>query len=101
MREKSHSNMNGFSFDGRISKVNSDGYIDRATADLESYYLSANYVGDDEIINIINFKGNEVTYQAWYGVPKNYLENDNSCQAFSHPCSFVFFQSYFCFEDVL
>ena len=57
-------NMNGFSFDGRISKVNSDGYIDRATADLESYYLSANYVGDDEIINIINFKGNEVTYQA-------------------------------------
>ena len=69
-------NMNGFSFDGRISKVNSDGYIDRATADLESYYLSANYVGDDEIINIINFKGNEVTYQAWYGVPKNYLEND-------------------------
>ena len=70
-------NMNGFSFDGRISKVNSDGYIDRATADLESYYLSANYVGDDEIINIINFKGNEVTYQAWYGVPKNYLENDS------------------------
>ena len=69
--------MNGFSFDGRISKVNSDGYIDRATADLESYYLSANYVGDDEIINIINFKGNEVTYQAWYGVPKNYLENDS------------------------
>ena len=68
-------NMNGFSFDGRISKVNSDGYIDRASADLESYYLSANYVGDDEIINIINFKGNEVTYQAWYGVPKNYLEN--------------------------
>ena len=59
-------NLKGFSFDGRISKVNSDGYIDRATADLESYYLSANYVGDDEIINIINFKGNEVTYQAWY-----------------------------------
>ena len=70
-------NIKGFSFDGRMSRLVSDGYIDRATSDLNSYYISLNYVGDDEVVNLINFKGKERTYQAWWGVPKSYLDVDS------------------------
>jgi iron complex outermembrane receptor protein len=62
--------------DGRISKINSDGFIDRATADLQSYYFSAGFYSGNTMIKAITFGGKERTYQAWYGVPQSRLQND-------------------------
>ncbi len=62
--------------DGRISKIVSDGFIDRASSDLQSYYFSGGYYADKTIIKAIAFGGKERTYQAWYGVPESRLNND-------------------------
>ncbi len=67
---------NNFSFDGRFSLIESDGYIDRATSDLKSYYVSGGYFGKKTIIKAIAFGGKEITYQAWYGVPESRLNDD-------------------------
>ncbi len=67
-----------FVFDGRISSINSDGYIDRAGSDLKSYYLSGGYYGKKTMIKAIVFGGKEVTYQSWYGVPESRLNNDEA-----------------------
>ena len=66
---------NKFAFDGRFSQISSDGYIDRATSNLKSFYLSASYSEKNEILKAIIFYGHERTYQAWYGVPLNYLDS--------------------------
>jgi iron complex outermembrane recepter protein len=63
-------------FDARVSKISSDGYIDRATADLTSYYLSAGYHSDKTAVKAIAFGGTERTYQSWYGVPESRLKSD-------------------------
>jgi iron complex outermembrane receptor protein len=65
-----------FAFNVRLSRISSDGFIDRATSDLKSYYLSGGYYGKTFSIKFITFAGNEKTYQAWNGVPKVKLEND-------------------------
>lgn len=65
-----------FVFDARLSQIASDGYIDRATSDLKSYYLSGGYYGDKTMIKAIVFGGKEITYQSWYGVPESRLNND-------------------------
>ena len=65
-----------FTVDGRLSRITSDGYIDRATADLQSYYLSGAFMGEKSSLRFITFSGHEVTYQAWYGVPPQYLDNE-------------------------
>ncbi|MGR7813032.1 TonB-dependent receptor [Lacinutrix undariae] len=57
-----------FEIAGRLSKIASDGYIDRATSDLKSYYLQASYVDDNTLIKAIAFGGKEVTYQSWNGL---------------------------------
>lgn len=67
-----------FVFDGRISQINSDGYIDRASSDLKSYYLSGGYYGKKTMIKAIVFGGKEITYQSWYGVPESRLNNDTT-----------------------
>lgn len=67
---------NKFVFDARISQIASDGYIDRATSDLKSYYVSGGYYGDKTMIKAIVFGGKEITYQSWYGVPESRLNND-------------------------
>ncbi|MCO6501301.1 MAG: TonB-dependent receptor [Vicingus serpentipes] len=60
-----------WAFDGRISNVQSDGYIDRATSDLKSYYLSAGYYSKKTAIKAITFSGKEKTYQSWWGTPES------------------------------
>jgi iron complex outermembrane recepter protein len=65
-----------WSLDTRISRISSDGYIDRSAASLESYYLAAGYVNGKNTLRLIGFGGHEVTQQAWYGVPRARLEND-------------------------
>ena len=61
-------------FAGRFSKIDSDGYIDRAWSDLKSYFLQASYVDDNTLIKALTFGGHEKTYQAWYGVTKEEME---------------------------
>ena len=66
-----------FTLDGRLSRISSDGYIDRATSDLKSLYLSGAYYGTDEVLKLSVISGKEKTYQAWNGVPLSYLDNDS------------------------
>ncbi|MEL6863415.1 MAG: TonB-dependent receptor [Bacteroidota bacterium] len=68
---------NRFTIDGRLSRINSDGYIDRATARLRSFFVSAAYLGDRQSLRLNVFAGNEVTYQAWNGVPAQYVDIDS------------------------
>lgn len=67
---------NGFNFNGRISKINSDGYIDRAYSDLFSYQLSASWSDKNDFLKIMIMNGKEETYQAWNGTPKDSLETN-------------------------
>ncbi|WP_236587865.1 TonB-dependent receptor [Marivirga aurantiaca] len=66
----------GWAFEGRLSNIHSDGYIDRATSDLQSYFLSGAYYGDKTILKALTFGGKEKTYQSWWGTPEARLEND-------------------------
>ena len=56
-----------------MSKIYSDGYIDRAYSDLKSYFLQASYVDDNTLIKAITFGGKEKTYQAWDGIDASQL----------------------------
>jgi iron complex outermembrane receptor protein len=62
--------------DGRVSRIISDGFIDRASSDLQSYYFSAGLYTEGTMLKGIAFGGKERTYQSWYGVPQSRLEND-------------------------
>lgn len=66
---------NHFSFDARLSNINSDGYRDRASSDLKSYYLQANYFNRNSSYKFITFGGKEITYHAWDGISKEDLKN--------------------------
>ena len=66
---------NKFSLDGRLSRIGSDGYIDRARADLSSWFLSGAYYGNKNVIRFNAFSGHEVTYQAWNGVPAGLVDD--------------------------
>lgn len=60
---------NKLSIDGRFSKINSDGFIDRATADLIGYDITALYqINDKTSFRFQNMYGKEKTYQAWNGI---------------------------------
>ncbi len=67
---------NKFVFDGRLSMIKSGGYIDRASSDLKSYYMSGGYYGEKTMLKAIVFGGQEITYQSWNGVPESRLNND-------------------------
>ena len=59
---------NNIEINGRLSKINSDGYIDRAFSDLFGYLLNINYITEKNTLKLITFGGKEKTYQAWYGI---------------------------------
>ena len=65
-----------FTFDARLSKVSSDGFIDRASSDLKSFFVSGGYFTANTILKANIFSGLEHTYQAWNGVPSVRLNND-------------------------
>ena len=67
-----------WNFEGRLSRVASDGFIDRASSNLNSYYLSGSYLGEKTSIQAVAFSGQEVTYQAWNGIPLSFLEESYS-----------------------
>ncbi len=69
--------MNGkFTFDVRLSKLKSDGFIDRASSDLKSFFVSGGYYTKKSVLKINVFSGLEETYQSWWGVPSVRLNND-------------------------
>lgn len=67
---------NKFEIAGRLSTLASDGYIDRASSDLKSYFLQGTYVGNTTLIKALVFGGKEKTYQAWNGIDAATLESD-------------------------
>ena len=65
-----------FEISGRLSNIHSDGYVDRAFANLKSYFLQGTYSDENTLIKAISFGGTEVTYQAWAGLtPLQLAEN--------------------------
>lgn len=68
---------NHFVFDARYSKLDSDGFIDRAKADMSSYYASAAYYAGSTMIRYQVFGSSERTNQAWNYVPSDSIRNGN------------------------
>jgi len=67
-----------FEISGRLSQIKSDGYIDRATSNLKSYFLQGAYAKNSTLIKALVFGGHEITYQAWNGIDAETLENDRT-----------------------
>ena len=65
---------NKFEFSGRHSTIKSDGYIDRASSDLNSYFFQGIYYNEKTLLKLILFGGEEITYQSWYGVDPETLK---------------------------
>jgi iron complex outermembrane receptor protein len=65
-----------FELAGRLSNIASDGYIDRASSDLKSYFLQGTYRGKSTLIKALVFGGTERTYQAWNGIDPEKLATD-------------------------
>lgn len=59
---------NKWAFEGRLSKITSDGYVDRAKSELQSYFLQGGYYTENTTLKAVVFSGKEKTYQAWWGV---------------------------------
>lgn len=55
-------------FQARVSTTQSDGYVDRATSDLKSYYSATAYRNKKFTLQFLAFGGREITGQAWYGI---------------------------------
>ena len=67
-----------FTLDGRLSRISSDGYIDRASSKLQSFYLSSAFVDAKNTLRLNVFSGKEKTYQAWNGVAENLLTTNRT-----------------------
>lgn len=63
---------------GRLSVLKSDGYVDRASSDLKSYFLQGTYVGKSTLIKALVFGGKEKTYQSWNGIDGETLNNNRT-----------------------
>ncbi|HVX25485.1 MAG TPA: TonB-dependent receptor, partial [Parafilimonas sp.] len=69
---------NHFTIDARVSRISSDGYIDRAFSHLKSFYASAVYMNNKNVLRLNIFSGKEKTYQAWYGIPYDSLQTNRT-----------------------
>ena len=61
---------------GRVSNITSDGFVDRASSDLKSYFLQGSYKTDNTFIKALVFGGREVTYQSWFGIDEQTLSTN-------------------------
>lgn len=75
---------NHWTIEGRYSDVYAEGYIDRAYADLNSYFITAAYQSANykSVINV--FSGNEVTYQSWGGVPAEIIDTNRTYNPYTY-----------------
>lgn len=67
-----------FAFNARLSRISSNGYIERGASDLQSFYIDGGYYGKKHTLKGIVFWGKEKTYQAWNGVPEPLITGDRS-----------------------
>jgi len=67
-----------FTLDARLSRISSDGYIDRATSNLRSFYLSGAWINEHSSLRLNILSGTEKTYQAWNGIPGAKLSGDKA-----------------------
>ncbi|HTQ26857.1 MAG TPA: TonB-dependent receptor plug domain-containing protein [Puia sp.] len=65
-----------FTIDARLSRISSNGYIDRASSDLKSLYMSAAYYSPKSSLRFNIISGTEKTYQAWNGIPQAKVEGN-------------------------
>lgn len=73
-----------FSLDARLSSITTDGYIDRASADLKSYFLQGAWLGKGRSARFITFRGKERTYQAWAGVPREVIDTNRTFNPYTY-----------------
>ena len=66
----------GFFFEGSASWITSDGYIQRASSNLISYFSQIGYMKNNTLLKLVYFAGQERTYQAWNGVPEDSLKTN-------------------------
>jgi iron complex outermembrane recepter protein len=64
-----------FILEGRLSKIKSDGYVDRASADLSSFFINSAWMSSGGTFHFNVFSGHEITYQAWNGIPGDYIRD--------------------------
>ena len=76
---------NKFVVDARLSKITSDGYIDRGASDLKSFYVSGGYYGTRSFVRLNVFSGKEITYQSWEGVPESLLKTNRTFNVYTYP----------------
>jgi len=76
---------NHWAIDTRLSSVKSDGYIDRGSVDMKSYFVQAGYYDEHTSIKFVTFGGTEKTYHAWDGVPSDSLSTHRTY----NPCGFM------------
>jgi len=72
------------SFEGRLSNIQSDGFVDRASSDLQSYFFSGQYAHGKNSLKFITFSGKERTYQAWGGIPRDSLETNRTYNPYNY-----------------
>ncbi len=63
-------------FEGRLSRIKSDGFVDRGNANLKSYSISTGYTNKNTVLRLNIFSGKEITYQSWNGIPESRYKND-------------------------
>ncbi|MBC7650632.1 MAG: carboxypeptidase-like regulatory domain-containing protein, partial [Deinococcales bacterium] len=73
-----------FTVDARLSKITSDGFIDRSATNLQSLSLSAAYINKKSSVRFNIFSGKEKTYQAWNGIPANILPTNRTYNSFTY-----------------
>ncbi|WP_290791111.1 TonB-dependent receptor [Flavihumibacter sp. UBA7668] len=66
-----------FTIDARLSRISSDGYIDRASTNLQSFYVSGAYITEKSSLRLNIFSGKEKTYQAWNGILQSEANGPN------------------------
>ncbi|MEZ4809557.1 MAG: TonB-dependent receptor [Allomuricauda sp.] len=67
-----------FELSGRLSRITSDGYIDRASSQLDAYFLQGVYKNENTLIKALLFGGHEVTYQSWFGIDEETLRTNRT-----------------------
>lgn len=73
-----------WAFEGRLSKIVSDGFIDRASSNLKSYYFGTGYASRKHNLRFTSFSGQERTYQAWYGVGESIIDTNRTYNPYTY-----------------
>jgi iron complex outermembrane receptor protein len=75
---------NHFVVDARLSRITSDGFVDRASSNLKSFYVSGGWYGKKSFVRLNVFSGMEKTYQSWNGVPENLLKTNRTYNSYTY-----------------